>query len=313
MRFKSRVDYRKHLELQAAPEVDEDGKEINPHIPSYMSTTPWYHNTKTPTLNHQKNWKSKADYSKDQCVKGEKSRSFRADRRTIDQQDYDGKYDRWNGYESTSYAREIMKRFEAEMDARETYLKEQQLKNLENGNQFTEGSVTDEDTNEDLLEVDEAKMDESKQLDFAKIEKRVRSSGGGSTGPVRNLRIREDTAKYLLNLDGSSAHYDPKSRSMREDPLPDDNPNEKFYGGDNQYRTTGQPLEFKEIHTHVWEASEKGIDVHLQAAPSQAEMLFKNSNYIKKKLKFKTKNAILEKYGNAASEDAPAKELLLFQ
>jgi len=43
------------------------------------------------------------------------------------------------------------------------------------------------------------------------------------------LRIREDTAKYLLNLDVNSAHYDPKTRSMREDPLPDSDPNEKFY------------------------------------------------------------------------------------
>jgi hypothetical protein len=35
---------------------------------------------------------------------------------------------------------------------------------------------------------------------------------------VRNLRIREDTAKYLLNLDPNSAYYDPKSRSMRDNP-----------------------------------------------------------------------------------------------
>jgi hypothetical protein len=45
----------------------------------------------------------------------------------------------------------------------------------------------------------------------------------------RNLRIREDTAKYLLNLDVNSAYYDPKTRSMREDPLPDADPNDKFY------------------------------------------------------------------------------------
>lgn len=53
----------------------------------------------------------------------------------------------------------------------------------------------------------------------------------------RNLRIREDTAKYLLNLDVNSAHYDPKTRSMREDPLPDADPNEKFYavGGSESY------------------------------------------------------------------------------
>ena len=35
---------------------------------------------------------------------------------------------------------------------------------------------------------------------------------------VRNLRIREDTAKYLRNLDPASAYYDPKTRSMRENP-----------------------------------------------------------------------------------------------
>ena len=35
---------------------------------------------------------------------------------------------------------------------------------------------------------------------------------------VRNLRIREDTAKYLRNLNPNSAYYDPKTRSMRENP-----------------------------------------------------------------------------------------------
>ena len=49
----------------------------------------------------------------------------------------------------------------------------------------------------------------------------MRTTGGGASGTVRNLRIREDTPKYLLNLDPNSAHYDPKSRSMREDPNPD--------------------------------------------------------------------------------------------
>ena len=35
---------------------------------------------------------------------------------------------------------------------------------------------------------------------------------------VRNLRIREDTAKYLRNLDPNSAYYDPKTRAMRKNP-----------------------------------------------------------------------------------------------
>lgn len=49
---------------------------------------------------------------------------------------------------------------------------------------------------------------------FAEVKKRVRTTSGGSTGSVRNLRIREDTAKYLLNLNTDSAYYDPKSRCV---------------------------------------------------------------------------------------------------
>lgn len=43
-----------------------------------------------------------------------------------------------------------------------------------------------------------------------------------------NPLIREDTAKYLLNLDVKFAYYDPKTRLMQEDPQPDAYPNEKF-------------------------------------------------------------------------------------
>lgn len=53
--FKSREDHRKQLELEEArkaglapAELDEDGKEINPHIPQYMSTAPWYLNSERP-------------------------------------------------------------------------------------------------------------------------------------------------------------------------------------------------------------------------------------------------------------------------
>ncbi|THG20598.1 hypothetical protein TEA_028577 [Camellia sinensis var. sinensis] len=128
-----------------------------------------------------------------------------------------------------------------------------------------------------------------------------------------NLRIREDTAKYLLNLDVNSAHYDPKTRSMREDPLPDMDPNEKFYVGDNQNRISGEALEFKQLNIHAWEAFEKGHDVHMQAAPSQAELLYKNYKVNKEKLKSQVKETIMEKYGNAASEEQLPRELLLGQ
>ncbi|KAH0993784.1 hypothetical protein GBA52_005267 [Prunus armeniaca] len=347
--FKSREDHRKQIELEEArkaglapAEVDEDGKEINPHIPQYMSSAPWYLNAERPSLKHQRKWKSDPNYTKSwydrgakiyhadkyrkgacencgamthsakSCMerprkKGAKWTNFHIapdEKIEMFELDYDGKRDRWNGFDAATYAR-VIERYEARDEARRKYLKEQQLKKLEekNNKQNGEGEVSDDDEDNDALKVDEAKVDESKQMDFAKVEKRVRTTGGGSTGTVRNLRIREDTAKYLLNLDVNSAYYDPKTRSMREDPLPDADPNEKFYGGDNQYRVSGQALEFKKLNIHAWEAFEKGQDIHMQAAPSQAELLYKNFKVIKDKLKSQMKDAIMEKYGNAATEE----------
>lgn len=98
--------------------------------------------------------------------------------------DYDGKRDRWNGYDAASYAH-VIERYEARDEARRKFLKEQQLKKLEEKNNNQNGEDSDGEENEDALKVDEAKVDESKQMDFAKVEKRVRTTGGGSTGTVR--------------------------------------------------------------------------------------------------------------------------------
>ncbi|KAK1407616.1 hypothetical protein QVD17_39236 [Tagetes erecta] len=301
MVYKSQKDHRKQKELEEArkaglapAEVDEDGKEINPHIPRYLSSAPWYLNAKTPSLKHQR-----------------KRNSDQNDKTKSSRYDYDGKRDRWDGYDAALYEQLKFERFEARDEARKKYLKQQQLKKLEEKSY----SKNEDRDDEDALKADddEAKVGESKQMGFAKVEKRVRTTGGGSTGTVRNLRIREDTAKYLLNLDVNSAYYDPKTRSMRGDPLPDMDPNEKFYAGDNQSRVSGQALKFKQLNMHAWEAFEKGDDVHMQAAPSQAELLYKNYKINEVKLKSKAKETILEKYGDAATEEVLPKELLLGQ
>ncbi|KAL0390916.1 UNVERIFIED_CONTAM: Pre-splicing factor SLU7 [Sesamum calycinum] len=83
--FKSREDHRKQLELEEArkaglapAEVDEDGKEINPHIPQYMSSAPWYLNAERPSLKHQRKWKSDPNYTKSWYDRGAKT--FHADK-----------------------------------------------------------------------------------------------------------------------------------------------------------------------------------------------------------------------------------------
>merc|ERR1712166_1576783 len=61
----SREDFKKARELEElrkagtiAPEVDEDGNMVNPHIPQYMSQAPWYLDQKVG-LKHQKGWMEK--------------------------------------------------------------------------------------------------------------------------------------------------------------------------------------------------------------------------------------------------------------
>ena len=74
---------------------------------------------------------------------------------------------------------------------------------------------SDEDDGDDNEEREFIARDEDAR-DFQGRAARQGGVGGAEMKTtVRNLRIREDTAKYLLNLDVKSAHYDPKSRSMR--------------------------------------------------------------------------------------------------
>lgn len=54
-----------------------------------------------------------------------------------------------------------------------------------------------------------------------------------TSGSGRNLCIREDTAKYLYNLEEKSAYYDPKTCSMRADPTPHMDAEDKDSAVDN--------------------------------------------------------------------------------
>ncbi|PIA42117.1 hypothetical protein AQUCO_02100167v1 [Aquilegia coerulea] len=348
MAFKSREDYRKGKELEEArkpgivpSEVDEDGNEINPHIPQYMSNAPWYLKANKPSLKHQKKWRSDPPYCGISVWYDRGAETYQADRyrkgacencgaithdaqscmeRTrlkgarwtnlfivpdekieCSQMDYVSKRDRWNGCDLEAHACQVIQKHDALEEARRRYKNSQRLKKLEKKSSLlVPDGISDEEDGDDAS----MKVDERKQMYFAR---------GGSTGTVRNLRIREDTAKYLLNLDLNSAHYDPKTRSMREDPLPDSDPHEKFYQGDNQHRTSGLAMEFKHLNIHAYKANEKGQDMHLQAAPSQAELSYKSYKISKEDFMSTVKDTIMQKYGNAAAEAELPKELLLGQ
>eukprot|EP00201_Polytomella_parva_P021530 CAMPEP_0175042336 /NCGR_PEP_ID=MMETSP0052_2-20121109/2500_1 /TAXON_ID=51329 ORGANISM="Polytomella parva, Strain SAG 63-3" /NCGR_SAMPLE_ID=MMETSP0052_2 /ASSEMBLY_ACC=CAM_ASM_000194 /LENGTH=529 /DNA_ID=CAMNT_0016305123 /DNA_START=67 /DNA_END=1653 /DNA_ORIENTATION=+ len=327
---------------RAPAEVDEEGNEINPHIPQYMANAPWYLNTDHPTLKHQKDWREKEADGKDwyergvktfqatkyrkgacencgamshktkDCVerpraKGAKwtNKHIAADEKIHDNlvANYDSKRDRWNGYDASQY-KKVVERYDKLENLRKTNKRKEHADDEEDDHKERDGSSSAiESTDSDGVSgaEDDTKLAEDEDAAFGEVKKRVRTTAGGSTGSVRDLRIREDTAKYLLNLDLDSAYYDPKSRSMRADPNPDKPAHEKTFIGDNASRLTGDIVNFNQIVLHSFQAIDQGaVDAHMQANPSLAETMYRRFKERKEKLTTHTQDNLLSKYGNMA-------------
>lgn len=155
----------------------------------------------------------------------------------------------------------------------------------------------DDDDTKEFLEKDE------NARDFQARQARQGGVGGAQMKTtVRNLRLREDTPKYLRNLDLGSAFYDPKSRSMRNNPLPNENPENLPYAGDNFIRYTGDALALAQSQILCWEMQARGEDIDLVSNPSQLELVKKQYIEKKKTIEESKKKELLDKYG----------ELLLF-
>uniref|UniRef100_A0AAQ6A8P1 Pre-mRNA-splicing factor SLU7 n=1 Tax=Amphiprion ocellaris TaxID=80972 RepID=A0AAQ6A8P1_AMPOC len=350
----TREDWRKKKELEeqrklgnAPAEVDEEGKDINPHIPQYISSVPWYIDpSKRPTLKHQRpQTESEQQYSaigewykrgvqenavatkfrkgacencgamthkKKDCLERPRKvgAKFTGTGIAPDEHaqvqlslDYDGKRDRWNGYDPEEHQR-IVEEY-AKVDLAKRTLKAQKLQD-----ELASGKL-DQTVSE--REHDSEDEDEDKYADDIDMPGQNFDSKRRIT--VRNLRIREDTAKYLRNLDPNSAYYDPKTRAMRENPYSNTgmNPDEVGYAGDNFARYSGDTITMAQTQLFAWEAYERGSEVHLQADPTKLELLHKSFKVKKEDFKEKQRESILEKYGGQEHLDAPPRELLLAQ
>ncbi|KAJ3219170.1 mRNA splicing protein [Dinochytrium kinnereticum] len=338
-------------------EVDpETGRDINPHIPHYISQAPWYLDINHPTLKHQRapgteapvndldKWYQRGKfkgpaakkYRKGACEncgamthktrdcldrprqKGAKftNKNIAPDEMVMDiNLGFEAKRDRWNGYDPDDYTK-IVEEGEA-IEAERRRLREQKAREkLELAAKNTgEKEAEKEAIAEDPAKADEsgsdAEEDDEKYADAAdavgqKLDAKTRTT-------VRNLRIREDTAKYLLNLDVNSAYYDPKTRSMRDNPLKEKDPSDLTYAGDNFVRWTGDAPGLAKLQVFAWQAADRGKDVHLHANPTQGELLFQEYQKKKEKVSETQKGSILEKYGGDEYLKAPPKELLLAQ
>uniref|UniRef100_A0A673TSK4 Pre-mRNA-splicing factor SLU7 n=1 Tax=Suricata suricatta TaxID=37032 RepID=A0A673TSK4_SURSU len=338
----TREDWRKKKELEeqrklgnAPAEVDEEGKDINPHIPQYISSVPWYIDpSKRPTLKHQrpqpekqKQYSSSGEWYK----RGVKERPRRvgakftgtniAPDEHVQPQltfDYDGKRDRWNGYNPEEHMK-IVEEY-AKVDLAKRTLKAQKLQEeLASGKLVEQANSPKHQWGEEepnsQTEKDHNSEDEDEDKYADDIDMPGQNFDSKRRITVRNLRIREDIAKYLRNLDPNSAYYDPKTRAMRENPYANagKNPDEVSYAGDNFVRYTGDTISMAQTQLFAWEAYDKGSEVHLQADPTKLELLYKSFKVKKEDFKEQQKESILEKYGGQEHLDTPPAELLLAQ
>ncbi|KAM4554813.1 pre-mRNA-splicing factor SLU7 [Odontesthes bonariensis] len=348
----TREDWRKKKELEeqrklgnAPAEVDEEGKDINPHIPQYISSVPWYIDpSKRPTLKHQRpqeeieeqfstigEWYKRGvqensvatkfrkgacencgamTHKKKDCLERPRKvgakftgTSIAPDEHSQIQLslDYDGKRDRWNGYDPEEHQR-IVEEY-AKVDLAKRTLKAQKLQD-----ELASGKL-------DQTEREHASEDEDEDKYADDIDMPGQNFDSKRRITVRNLRIREDTAKYLRNLDPNSAYYDPKTRAMRENPYSNTgmNPDEVGYAGDNFVRYSGDTITMAQTQLFAWEAYDRGSEVHLQADPTKLELLHCSFKVKKEDFKEMQRESILEKYGGQEHLDAPPRELLLAQ
>ncbi|UYV79477.1 SLU7, partial [Cordylochernes scorpioides] len=344
-KVKTREDRRKEKELEEARKsgtalaaVDETGKNIDPHIPNFIVSAPWYYDVEGPTLRHQRIQKEKIkpkipiDQYYERGLKGKAAIKFRDGAckncgsmghnkksclerpRSIGAKytnsniapdelqlpkfdlDFEGKRDRWNGYNPDDY-KQVYDKY-AKIDEVKKVLKEKKL--------AEEGSIPIKNDDEDSE--DDEKYVEKADMPGTRVDSKQRIT-------VRNLRFRDDPPKYLLNLDLNSAHYDPKSRSMRDDPFANSNKKKEnlLYSGDSFVRYSGDSKKHLNTQLFAWQAYSTGVNINLQTEPTQAEILFREFSEKKKNYNISKKISLLEKYGGEKHLESLPKELIYSQ
>ncbi|KAK5131933.1 mRNA splicing protein [Meristemomyces frigidus] len=276
----SQDDYLEHQRLQSQKNHDP------------LSTSKWYDRGKTVGTKATKyrkgaceNCGSISHKAKD-CLQRKRKlgakwtgRDIAGDEKVEDMKlGWDAKRDRWNGYEASEYQEVI-----------EEYNTIEGMKKKAAGEDGEDG---------------EGEGDE----EGAKYEEETDMGRQQSTS-TRNLRLREDTAKYLLNLDLDSAKYDPKTRSMMDTATSTN----ELIAEDGFERASGDAAEFERATRYAWETQERGDrdKIHMQANPTEAQLTRKRKAEDDTRKQEDRKKLLTDKYGSQDAIAASKSQLLL--
>lgn len=298
------------------PDVSAAAKERNEYIPSFISKKPFYAvdetgEDNTDYLEHQRLQKQEQDsqwydrgkkigpaatkfrkgacencgamtHKKKDCLSRPRKAGAKFTGKNIEadeviqdvQLGFDAKRDRWNGYDASQF-QEVIEEYTAMEEIRKKA--KQAQKSEEKEDEEDEGDKYDAETD----------------------------MGRKQATSTRNLRLREDTAKYLLNLDLDSAKYDPKTRSMVDSGATADSA-ARLVAEEGFQRASGDAAEFEKAQRYAWETQERGDKnkLHLQANPTSGEVMRKKELQEAEEMAAARKKALAEKYGVQENDTA---------
>ena len=314
--------------------ADVASKEKNEYIPAFISKKPFYidgDDTTSDYLEHQRLQKAATDQSKwydrgkrlgpaatkfrkgacencgaithktKECLSRPRAKGARwtgqdiqADEAVQDVElGWDAKRDRWNGYDAAEYQAVV-----------EEYEELENLKKKVKGEEAKGQKVITEDG-------DEAQPGDEEEAKYAEES----DMGRKQSTATRNLRIREDTAKYLLNLDLESAKYDPKTRSMVDMGAQADQA-AALVAEDNFLRASGDAAEFEKASRYAWESQERGDKnkIHIQANPTSGEYFRRKEKEENDAKREANRKMLLDKYGGEQHlQPAPLRDVAVVE
>ncbi|KAK9459944.1 Pre-mRNA splicing Prp18-interacting factor-domain-containing protein [Lipomyces oligophaga] len=282
------------------PEQEPGPTEINPYIPQFISKAPWYLEQDGDTsLQHQRLREDRDQKEKDlkdvwykrgvkagpastkyrkgacencgamthkakDCMERPRKVGAKYTGQNIQADDliqnipmtWDSKRDKWNGYDVSQHIKVV-----------EEY---QQLEDLRR------------------------KATEDQAFESKDLEADSEDNEHFGTGPsTRSLRVREDTASYLKNLN-SDAEYNPKSRKMNND--------DSLLASEDDFvhKSDDQAMEFERLKQFAWDATEKGIaQVSVEANPTEGALLKRKLELEESEKSVQSKKQLLDKYGGS--------------
>lgn len=273
-------------------EIDDDGKEVNPHIPQFISKVPWYLDTVAEESKHSKlpegNEEQRASESK--SLASEDIRvAERLPKRSLDNSSsnseenkhreskisrlgqrlqgdevmsWDGKRDRWKGYDGDFAG--VFERYH----------------NLDRARLERRSD-------------DQAMDDRQLNEDFVESSHMFHTSTHTST---RNLRIREDRARYLVNLNAPEPELHARSKTTSSEPL--GNATLLSASQDGFQRASGSDEAFARASKSAWQQSKKyDMPFNAHANPTESELSRHRLAKVRTEEDAQRKTSILARYG----------------